>query len=49
MTKFHTFLFSIAILLCGTGIIDAQERDVRVRTYISPSRVVWRALKKGSI
>lgn len=43
MTKFHTFLFSIAILLCGTGIIDAQERDVRVRTYISPSRVVWQS------
>lgn len=43
MTKFHTFLFSIAILLCGTGIIDAQERDVRVRTYISPTRVVWQS------
>lgn len=43
MTKFHTFLFSITILLCGTGIIDAQERDVRVRTYISPARVVWQS------
>lgn len=43
MTKFHTFLFSITILLCGTGIIDAQERDVRVRTYISPTRVVWQS------
>lgn len=43
MTKFHTFLFSITILLCGTEIIDAQERDVRVRTYISPTRVVWQS------
>lgn len=43
MTKFHTFLFSITLLLCGTGIIDAQERDERVRTYISPTRVVWQS------
>ena len=43
MTKFQTFLVTITILLCGTGILDAQERDVRVRTYISPARVVWQS------
>lgn len=43
MTKFQTFLVTITILLCGTGILDAQERDVRVRTYISPTRVVWQS------
>lgn len=38
MTKFITFISFLFI----TSILFAQQRDVRVREYISPVRIVWK-------
>jgi hypothetical protein len=38
MTKFITFISFLFI----TSILFAQQRDVRVREYVSPVRIVWK-------
>ena len=43
MTKFYYILISTILLLCTTYLLNAQERDPRTRTYISPARVVWQS------
>lgn len=43
MTRLQRFLSATALLLCGTCLLNAQERDERVRTCISPTRVVWQS------
>lgn len=43
MAKFHPFLISTVLLLYGISFLNAQERDPRSRTYISPTRVVWQS------
>lgn len=42
ITKFHAVL-SATLLFCSTILLNAQERDPRTRTYISPVRVVWQS------
>ena len=42
IAKFRAVL-SAALLLCTTILLNAQERDPRSRTYISPVRVVWQS------